>query len=61
MTKKQKSSRKKMAGRIGKRYTGQVPGGYMALNSKQEDVLAANRASRRRTVALRLKALGIKL
>ncbi len=58
---KNKSSRKQMANRLGKRYTGQYPGGYLAVNSKQEDVLLANRASRRRNAALGKKAVMVKL
>ena len=58
---KNKFSRKRMANRIGKRKTPQYPGAYMAMNSKQEDVLLANRASRRRNAALGKKAVMVKL
>lgn len=47
MKKQLKSSRKRMAGRIGKRCYPQAPGVYTRLNSKQEEVTLANRARRR--------------
>lgn len=56
MKSKLKSSRKRMANRIGKRYQGQSPGVYTVLNAKQEEVQASNRARRRILVAIKRRS-----